>query len=138
MKIDLFCPKSFQSPTLKSECIFQWSSNEDLLECLLASSFLPTLSSMGRFTKKWGNQYYPSEKFFDGGINFKHWQPIPVLYKTLTKINPYILKQDYPLDWPLDQWINILNNLDWYHHNFKRGYQEASKLHEQDYREQIL
>ena len=95
----------------RNELVNKWTSKEDLIECIIASTFIPIFDNKLRYE-------YKNNKYIDGGATNNC--PLPLGKNTKHIIISHKLWSKLPKrDWIPSLNINIVSNL------FELGYQEA-------------
>jgi predicted acylesterase/phospholipase RssA len=105
-----------QVPYMRNELVTTWDHNEDMVDCMLSSAFVPIYakSFVSRFRGK---------KYLDGSLTNNS----PVAFPE----HPHKVFQIWKWRWILPNWIPISTNPEWAMEQFRMGREDAMKnLHE--------
>ncbi|RLN15142.1 hypothetical protein BBJ28_00006526 [Nothophytophthora sp. Chile5] len=105
-------------PSLRNHVMTNWTSNEDMVDCMLCSAHVPLYTtSMAAL--------YRGKRFVDGGLSNNH----PIVHPDA----PHKVFQIWKWRWIAPTWILVTTNADWAADLFRMGREDALKnLHEVD------
>lgn len=103
-------------PALKNHVITTWTSNEDMVDCMLSSGHVPLYTDSLVAT-------YRGKRFVDGGLS----NNFPIVHPD----RPHKMLQIWKWRWISPTWVLVTTSADWALEMFRMGREDALKhLHE--------